>query len=106
MIPRRKSTIPKAIREQVWLRRQGRHFEAKCSTKWCTNMITAFDFHCGHDIPASKGGTLDLDNLWPLCNRCNTSMGNDYTLSQWNALTTDRKWNCCSASVAVEPSLK
>ena len=26
-----------------------------------------FDFHVGHDQPESKGGTLDVDNLKPIC---------------------------------------
>jgi hypothetical protein len=29
-----------------------------------------------HKIPRSKGGTNDLDNLWIICNKCNTLKNN------------------------------
>ena len=80
----RKQKIPKAVREQVWLRDMGRVFEGKCKTQWCQNTITIFDFQCGHNIPESKGGPTTLDNIIALCCRCNTSMGNQYNFSEWN----------------------
>jgi len=43
-------------------------------------MIDVFNFHVGHDIPESKGGTLDLYNLYPICGKCNRSMSNNYTI--------------------------
>ena len=88
-----KQSIPKAVREQVWLKCFGKRYEAKCLTHWCTNTITVFDFHCGHDIPESKGGPTILSNLYPICSRCNLSMSNNYTFSQWNN-TFPQKWNC------------
>lgn len=50
-----KATIPKALREQVWL--AGRVYERRCQ-----NVMSVFDFHVGHDIPESQGGlpTCDL----------------------------------------------
>jgi len=82
----RKQKIPAAIREAVWVKRCGRVFEHKCYTSWCQNTITAFDFQCGHNIPESKGGTLVISNLYPLCARCNVSMGDRYTIDEWNAI--------------------
>ena len=82
----KKRKIPAAIREAVWIKHCGRAFEHKCATTWCQNTITAFDFQCGHNIPESKGGTLALTNLYPLCARCNVSMGDRYTIDQWNAI--------------------
>jgi 5-methylcytosine-specific restriction endonuclease McrA len=78
-----KKPIPKAIREQVWLKRVGKKFESKCKTTWCQNKITVWDFHCGHDIPESKGGETKIYNLHPICSRCNLSMSNNYTFSEW-----------------------
>ena len=78
-----KQKIPKAVREQLWLRDMGRTFEGKCKTSWCKNTVSLFDFQCGHDIPESKGGPLTLENLVVICSRCNTSMGNQYTFSEW-----------------------
>lgn len=84
---RKKERIPVALREAVWIHRQGRVFQGKCSTTWCLNTITVFEFQCGHDIPESKGGLLTLDNLYPLCSRCNLSMGDRYTYKEWCELS-------------------
>ena len=37
----KKQPIPKAIREQVWLRTFGKTYESKCYIKWCKNTIYA-----------------------------------------------------------------
>jgi hypothetical protein len=88
----RKRTIPKALKEAVWVRDNGRKFEAKCATSWCKNMVTVYDFQAGHDIPESKGGELTLDNLYPICQRCNLSMADNYTFKEWCALGPRRSW--------------
>ena len=82
----RKQTIPKAVREQCWLTTVGKKYESKCYIPWCKNTMTVFDFHVGHDIPESKGGTLNLNNLKPICSRCNSSMANNFTIKEWNRL--------------------
>ena len=96
--PYKKATIPKAIREQVWFQSFGKLYEHKCQISWCKNVITVFDFHVGHDKPESKGGTLDVHNLRPICARCNTSMSDNYTIKEWDKLTPnhERTWyGCC-----------
>lgn len=92
----KKKSIPKAIREQVWLQTFGKLYEKECYIHWCKNIITVFDFHVGHDIPESKGGTLDIDNLKPICARCNQSMGNNYSIKEWQNLTKKNKKKCIS----------
>lgn len=77
--------IPRALREQLWIIKVGRVFESKCKIIWCGNRMTVFDFQCGHNIPESKGGATSLDNLVPICSRCNLSMGNHFTIDEWNA---------------------
>ena len=84
----KKKTIPVALREQVWLTHCGRVFEHKCITPWCKNTICVFDFESGHNIPESKGGPTTLDNLRPICRRCNNSMGDRYTFDEWARLET------------------
>ena len=79
----RKQKIPAALRQQVWIQRAGRIFETKCSTTWCANTITVFDFECGHNIPESKGGSTNFENLIPICRSCNMSMSNTYTFDEW-----------------------
>ena len=89
--PYRKANIPKAIREQVWLQTFGKVYENKCYISWCENIISVFDFHVGHDQPESKGGTLDINNLKPICARCNLSMSDKYTIEEWNKLTKKKE---------------
>ena len=93
----RKATIPKAIREQTWIKTFGKDFEHKCYISWCDNVINVFDFHVGHDKPESKGGKLSVDNLKPICARCNLSMSNNYSIQEWNKLNGQYKpwWRCC-----------
>ncbi len=103
---RKKKPIPKAMREQIWLRDFGKVFEAKCKTTWCQNTINVWDFQAGHDIPESKGGKTEPGNLVPICARCNLSMSDTYTFKEWNAmsgkipvpiapLTNSSSWWCC-----------
>jgi 5-methylcytosine-specific restriction endonuclease McrA len=103
---KRKAIIPAAFREQIWLRTMGRVYEGKCPVVWCQNNITVHDFQSGHNIPESKGGNTLPDNLIPICSRCNQSMGDRYTIDQWNklgkavegsveAVQPTSKWFCC-----------
>lgn len=103
---RRKQKIPIALREAVWLRHMGKTFDGKCYIPWCKNRITVFDFQSGHDVPESKGGLTILENLYPLCSRCNLSMGDRFTIKEWCALSrpavvpvavpvvNTKKWSC------------
>ena len=85
-IPHAKETIPKRIRELVWTTNNSETFSHKCYVSWCDNNINVFNFQVGHDIPESKGGTLDIDNLKPICGSCNLSMSNKYTITEWSKL--------------------
>jgi 5-methylcytosine-specific restriction endonuclease McrA len=89
----KKAKIPKALREQVWIQNFGKVFEHKCYINWCNNKINVFDHQTSHNIPESKGGTTTLNNLKPLCSRCNLSMNNQYTIDEWQKLNQKRK--CC-----------
>lgn len=100
-----KRTIPKAVKEQVWLRHIGPNFSSKCKTPWCKNKISVFDYHTCHIIPESSGGPMTLDNLIPLCFKCNLSMGT-MTFNEWTSLVATRKkkkwwrwrWFVCGSS--------
>lgn len=42
----------------------------------CNNVdITQHNFHCGHIVAECNGGTYEMNNLLPICNVCNNSMG-------------------------------
>lgn len=84
--PYKKKKIPAALREAVWIKTMGKVFQGKCPIPWCYNTITVFDFQAGHNIPESKGGETKLPNLIAICSRCNTSMGNTYTIDEWSAI--------------------
>ena len=104
----KKKPIPRALKEQVWIQKAGHIFEIKCPIIWCDNHINAFNFHTGHNIPESKGGKTALENLVPICDRCNTSMGDRYSIDEWNKLgpghakaitiedNVKSPWWCCS----------
>jgi hypothetical protein len=81
-----KEPIPKRIRELVWTTNNGETFSHKCYVTWCYNTMNVFNFQVGHDIPESKGGTIDIDNLKPICASCNLSMSNKYTIAEWSKL--------------------
>lgn len=87
--------LPAAIREQAWLLYCGdKFFKHKCLVEWCETIITPFTFEVGHNVPKSKGGTNDLDNLRPICSKCNKSMGDDYTIDEFSELSrrTSKLW--------------
>lgn len=91
----KKQHIPKALREQCWVQNFGQKFKHKCYIKWCKNTINVFDYHVGHNIPESQGGKLCLENLKPICSRCNHSMGSQYTITEWMTLDENMKQTKC-----------
>ena len=103
---KRKAKIPAAVQEAIWITKMGRVFEGKCLTTWCPNIITVFDFHAGHDIPESKGGSISPENLFPICARCNLSMGDRYTLKEWCAMSPNPMLLVPVASVPSVPPQK
>lgn len=85
-----KKTIPKALRNAVWETYNGKVYEIKCPIEWCKTLINPFTFEVGHNIPESKGGPTTIDNLRPICSQCNKSMGNSYTIIQFNDLYKEK----------------
>lgn len=81
----RKKRIPKTVRREVWEKVHGSHAaKGKCYVSWCPRILDKMDFQAGHNIPESKGGTIDLDNLFPICNDCNQGMGDRFTIDEWS----------------------
>lgn len=71
---KKRKTIPKTIRNQVWRRYCGNSLDSKCFC--CHQDIKYETWEAGHVIPASKGGPDTIENLRPICISCNRSMGN------------------------------
>jgi hypothetical protein len=81
----KKKRIAAALREQVWVQSVGETYASKCTVSWCNNPITVFTFQCGHVLAESKGGPTTLENLRPICGRCNQSMGTMH-MNDWEQL--------------------
>ena len=65
--------VPKPLRKQVWLKRNGNVIEGKCYV--CIGAISYDTFESGHVKAASTGGETTLQNLEPICKTCNNDMG-------------------------------
>jgi 5-methylcytosine-specific restriction endonuclease McrA len=90
-----RKAISKSLKNNVWLQYYGEKFTCKCSVTWCVTPINPFTFEVGHNMPHSKGGTLDIDNLKPICSTCNKSMGDRYTIDEFSKLANNKTKNPC-----------
>lgn len=70
-----KKNIPKAVKSHIWDHYIGRHInEHRCLC--CKKAyIRNTDFVTGHVISEANGGTLEINNLRPICAVCNNGMG-------------------------------
>ena len=71
----KKKSIPAALKRKVWNKWIGSEIgKTKCL---CCNLsdIEQLSFNCGHIISEAKGGELKVNNLKPICQSCNSSMG-------------------------------
>jgi 5-methylcytosine-specific restriction endonuclease McrA len=72
--PYKKKAIPKSLKMLVWHTYIGKEVGlAKCLC--CKNKeITQMDFDCGHVVAESCGGVTTVNNMRPICAKCNRSM--------------------------------
>jgi len=90
----KKITIPKRIRELVWKKNIGKKWRGKCYISWCDNKFNVMSaWHVGHNLPESKGGTIDINNLKPICCECNLGMGNRHTIDEWSNMYRELSLN-------------
>ena len=71
----KKKSIPLSLKALVWNKYIGEEKgvgNCQCCRK---NVIKQISFHCGHIISERNGGSTTLNNLIPLCQTCNLSMG-------------------------------
>lgn len=71
----KKPVISKALRDSVFSTYNENSYDNAYCYTGCGEKITPFNFECGHVIAFSQGGQTNLDNLRPICARCNQSMG-------------------------------
>jgi 5-methylcytosine-specific restriction endonuclease McrA len=71
----KKKSIPLVLKRRLW----DKYFGEKNGIATCPcckmTQISTFSFHCGHIVSERNGGALVLDNLIPICQSCNSSMG-------------------------------
>jgi hypothetical protein len=71
---RTKKTIPKSVKEKVWHTYVGKKTESPCLV--CrSEKISILSFHAGHVVAEANGGETTVENLRPICHRCNLQMG-------------------------------
>jgi hypothetical protein len=74
-VGKKKKTIPKAVRQAVWITTFGKDVGmTKCPCCGASD-ISQMDFECGHIVAEANGGLTVVDNLRPICGKCNKSMG-------------------------------
>ena len=71
----KKKSIPLVLKRRLWSKYFGEQNGIATCPCCKLTQISTFSFHCGHIISERKGGLLVLDNLIPLCQSCNSSMG-------------------------------
>jgi 5-methylcytosine-specific restriction endonuclease McrA len=71
----KKKAIPLALKKLVWNKYIGEEIgKAKCLCCGLTD-ISQISFNCGHIVAEVNGGNMCIDNLMPICQNCNSSMG-------------------------------
>ena len=73
--PKRKKRISAALREAVWNTWIGPSVGSHPCLCCRRNEIRQLSFHCGHVLAETNGGQTTIDNLRPICAKCNLSMG-------------------------------
>ena len=71
----KRKAIPKHIKTLVWNKYIGADIASADCMSCRTVKISNRSFHCGHVIAESKGGDMTINNLRPICEACNGSMG-------------------------------
>jgi 5-methylcytosine-specific restriction endonuclease McrA len=72
---KKKKTIPKNVKINIWntyIDSNIQRHKCLCCKK---SIISITEFHVGHVISEHNGGTLEINNLRPICSSCNYSMG-------------------------------
>jgi hypothetical protein len=69
-----RTRIPYTIREQVWKKINTNLSDiGECFT--CNKDLYFCDMECGHIKAHALGGSNNIDNLMPICKKCNVDMG-------------------------------
>ncbi len=72
---KKKKAIPKRIKTLVWNEYIGEDIGSSLCLCCKKEKITQMNFTCGHVLSEAEGGEITVENLRPICNPCNLSMG-------------------------------
>lgn len=101
----KKQTIPKAVKTAVWHTYIGEEIgKTKCMCCEITE-ITQMKFHCGHIIAEANGGEINVNNLMPICECCNKSMGTK-NLNEFKKLLQLNPSNISKEKVPIQKNKK
>ncbi len=70
-----KKKIPAALKAAVWNTHIGESVGCTTCSVCKSYKITQLSFNCGHVVAAVNGGQTAVENLLPICSKCNFSMG-------------------------------
>ena len=83
-----KKSISKRLKTMIWNYRIGLCIGSVLCPSCGDQEITQSDFDCGHIIAESNRGSLNVNNLMPICRQCNLSMSsmdmNIFMIRQFN----------------------
>ena len=66
-------SINKHLRKLVWSKRNDDNLNGMCYV--CEQRLEYDNFECGHVDSVNNGGKTELNNLEPICRKCNNDMG-------------------------------
>jgi hypothetical protein len=76
--PKKKNKIPQSIRALAW----NTHIGVATGQTLCLcckkNNISQLEFVCGHVLAHSQGGSIAIENLRPICQKCNIDMSDEH----------------------------
>ncbi len=58
----------------------------QCFTCVTRIQLTSNDCHRSHDIPKSRGGGWEKENIYLCCNKCNNAMSNKFGVNEYKIL--------------------
>ena len=71
----KRKTIPLTVKRVIWDKYIGETVGMTKCFICKSNQIRQLSFHAGHIISHANGGSDEADNLRPICQTCNSSMG-------------------------------
>lgn len=75
----KKRSITQRLKSKVWIKYIENGRESRIGKCYCcqTREIYSDDYQCGHVVSENDGGTEIIENLRPICESCNDSMGTE-----------------------------